>query len=167
MGFLFFELMVVNTNQDKIPLTKQGLENLKKEYQELMEVRRPQAVVRMASSRKVGDMVEESEYTQAKQDLDFIDGRISELDEVITKAMIIDENHVSCPEIKLGCKVTVQAGKNEYVFHLVGEWEADPAEAKISHQSPLGQSLLGKKIGDKVEVEAPVGKIVYTIVKID
>ena len=167
MGFLFFELMVVNTNQDKIPLTKQGLENLKKECQELMEVRRPQAVTRMASSRKVGDVAEESEYTQAKQDLDFIDGRISELDEVITKAMIIDENHVSCPEIKLGCKVTVQAGKNEYVFHLVGEWEADPAEAKISHQSPLGQSLLGKKIGDKVEVEAPVGKIVYTIVKID
>lgn len=83
--------MMVNTNQDKIPLTKQGLENLKKEYQELMEVRRPQAVTRMASSRKVGDMTEESEYTQAKQDLDFIDGRISELDGVITKAMIIDE----------------------------------------------------------------------------
>lgn len=159
--------MMVNTNQDRIPLTKQGLENLKKEYQELVEIRRPQAVARMASSRKVGDMTEESEYTQAKQELDFIDGRISELDEVISKAMIIDEAHGNCPEVKLGCRVTVEAGKDTSVFHLVGEWEADPAEAKISHQSPLGQSLLGKKIGDKVEVEAPVGKIVYTIVKID
>jgi transcription elongation factor GreA len=159
--------MIVNTNQDRIPLTKEGLENLKKEYQQLVEIRRPQAVVRMASSRKVGDLTEESEYTQAKQELDFIDGRISELDDVINKAIIIDENHGNCPEVKLGCRVTVQAGKDEYIFHLVGEWEADPAEAKISHQSPLGQSLLGKKIGNKVEVKAPAGKIVYTIIKID
>jgi transcription elongation factor GreA len=161
----FFKTMV--TPQDKIPLTKDGLAELKKEYQDLLNLRRPQVVERMSLARKVGDLTEDSEYAQAKQELSFIDGRISELEEVISKAILIDEGHNHCQEVKLGCRVTVKDTTKEHIFHLVGEWEADPAEAKISHQSPLGQSLLGKKIGEKVEVEAPAGKIVYTIVKID
>jgi len=152
---------------DKIPITKNGLEELKKEYKQLVEVKRPEVVERLASSRKIGDMAEENEYTQAKQELAFIDGRISELEEVVNKAVLIDEGHGHCQEIKLGCRVTVKNGRNEHIFHLVGEWEANPAEARISHQSPLGQSLLGKKIGNKVAVEAPAGKIVYKIIKID
>ena len=152
---------------DKIPITKNGLEELKKEYDELVKIKRPEVVERLASSRKIGDMAEENEYTQAKQELAFIDGRITELEEVISKAIFIDEGHGKCQEIILGCKVTVKNASKEHVFHLVGEWEANPAEARISHQSPLGQSLLGKKIGEKVEVEAPAGKVVYTIIKID
>jgi len=152
---------------DRIPLTKNGLEELKKEYDELVKIKRPELVERLAFSRKIGDMAEENEYTQAKQELAFIDGRITELEEVISKAVLIDEDHGKCQEIKLGCKVTVKNASKEHVFHLVGEWEANPAEARISHQSPLGQSLLGKKIGEKVEVEAPAGKVVYTIIKID
>jgi transcription elongation factor GreA len=152
---------------DRIPLTKNGLEELKKEYDELVKIKRPEVVERLASSRKIGDMAEENEYTQAKQELAFIDGRITELEEVISKAMLIDGGHGNCQEIKLGCKVTVKNASKEYVFHLVGEWEVNPSESRISHQSPLGQSLLGKKIGEKVEVEAPVGKVVYTIIKID
>jgi len=152
---------------NKIPLTKPGLAKLQQELDNLVKVKRPSAVERMASSRKIGDMAEESEYTQSKQELAFIDGRIEELEEVISNAVLIDEDHGHCQEVKLGCKITVQNASKEHVFHLVGEWEADPNEAKISHQSPLGQSLLGKKIGEKVEVEAPVGKIVYTISKID
>lgn len=151
----------------RIPITKNGLEELKKEYDELVKIKRPEVVERLASSRKIGDMAEENEYTQAKQELAFIDGRITELEEVISKAIFIDEGHGKCQEIKLGCKVTVKNASKENVFHLVGEWEANPAEARISHQSPLGQSLLGKKIGERVEVEAPAGKILYTIIKID
>ncbi len=157
----------MDNQNNKIPLTKEGLEKLKKELETLIKVKRPEVVERMASSRKVGDMVEESEYTQAKQELTFIDGRIDELQEVINNAFMIDKGHGQCQEVKLGCKVTVKNLDKEHVFHLVGEWEADPAEAKISHQSPLGQSLIGKKIGDQVEVEVPAGKLVYTIVKID
>ena len=157
----------MDTSNEKIPLTKNGLEELKKEYDDLVKVKRPEVVERLASSRKVGDMTEENEYTQAKQELAFIDGRISELEDVISRAMLIDEGHGKCQEIKLGCKVTVKNGRLEHIFHLVGEWEANPAEARISYQSPLGQSLLGKKIGDKVEVEAPAGRIVYRIIKID
>jgi transcription elongation factor GreA len=152
---------------DKIPLTKNGLEELKKEYEELVKIKRPEVVERLASSRKVGDMTEESEYLQAKQELVFIDGRISELEDVINHAVLIDEGHGSCQEVRLGCKVTVKDASKEHIFHLVGEWEANPAEAKISHQSPLGRSLLGKKVGDQVEFEAPAGKIIYTVVKID
>lgn len=157
----------MNNQNSKIPLTKEGLEKLKKELDTLVNVKRPEVVERLASSRKTGDMTEESEYTQAKQELVFIDGRIDELQEVINRAVMIGEDHNHCQEVKLGCKVTVKNASKENVFHLVGEWEADPSVAKISHQSPLGQSLLGKKIGEKVAVEAPVGKVVYTIIKID
>jgi len=171
-GFLeafnkYFQLFLMDSLNNRIPITKNGLGGLKKEYEELIKVKRPEVVERLSSSRKIGDMAEENEYTQAKQELAFIDGRISELEEVISKAILIDEGHGHCQEIKLGCKVTVKNVNKENIFHLVGEWEANPAEAKISHQSPLGRSLLGKKIGDKVEVEAPAGKIVYTIIKID
>ncbi len=157
----------MDKQNEKIPLTKNGLEELKKEYEELVKIKRPAVVERLASSRKVGDMVEESEYTQAKQELTFIDGRITELEDVISRASLIDEDHGNCQEVRLGCKVTVKSGTKEHVFHLVGEWEANPSEAKISHQSPLGQSLLGKKVGDKIKVEAPAGQVVYTIIKID
>lgn len=154
-------------NEDKIPLTSEGLKELKEEYQELVEKKRPEAVERMVEARNLGELTEDNEYTQAKQRLTFIDGRINELEEVINRAILIDEGHGKCKEVQLGCKVTVNAGKQKRVFHLVGEWEADPASQKISHKSPLGQSLLGKKVGEKVEVEAPVGKLVYRIIEID
>ena len=160
-------LFLMDNQSNKIPLTKEGLEKLKQELNNLIEIKRPLIVERMASSRKIGDMAEESDYTQAKQELSFIDGRIDELQEVINKAIMIDEGHDNCQEVRLGCKITVQSNAQKHIFHLVGEWEADPNEARISHQSPLGQSLLGKKINEKVEVQAPAGKIVYTIVKID
>lgn len=155
------------SDQDKIPLTKEGLGELKEEYQRLVEQKRPKAVERMAEARKIGDLTEDNVCTQAKQQLAFIDGRISELEEVINRSVLIDKGHGKCQEVKLGCKVTVDGKKDKHVFHLVGEWEADPATKKISQKSPLGQSLLGKKVGEKVEVEAPAGKIVYTITKID
>ena len=86
----------MDTSNEKIPLTKNGLEELKKEYDDLVKVKRPEVVERLASSRKVGDMTEENEYTQAKQELAFIDGRISELEDVISRAMLIDEGHGKC-----------------------------------------------------------------------
>jgi transcription elongation factor GreA len=110
---------------------------------------------------------EDNDYNQAKQELAFIDGKIKELEEVINKAALINEGHNNCQEIKVGCRVTVQEKKSKHTFHLVGEWEADPTQKRISHQSPLGQALLGKKVGDRVEVDVPAGRLTYMIKQID
>lgn len=153
---------------EKIHLTKEGLEGIKKEYNELLNIKRPKLVERLAESRQMGDLAENNEYIQARQELAFVDGRISELESVINKVEVIKDNKHATAQVGLGCKITVKTDKGEEkIFWLVGEWEADPLQKKISCDSPLGKSLLGKKKGEKVEVAAPAGKIVYIIVKIE
>ncbi len=146
-------------------VTKEGLEVLKRELELLLNEKRPSLVERLAAARSHGDLSENSDYQNAREELEFLDGRISELQEIIKNAKVIDNNDTNagiCP----GNSVKVKVGNQEAVFCLVGEWEANPAEKKISVTSPLGRSLLGKKKGDKVEVEAPAGKVVYEIVDI-
>ena len=145
----------------KIYLTKEGLEELKKEYEELSKVKRPEVLNRVSQARNMGDLSENAEYTVAREELSFIDGRIDELEELLKQVVIISNNHSST--IKLGSTVKVNTDGGREVFTVVGEWEADPKESKISHESPLGKALLGKKVGEKVDVQAPAGKIVYTI----
>lgn len=145
----------------KIYLTREGLEELKREYEELSKTKRPEVLNRVSQARNMGDLSENAEYTVAREELSFIDGRIDELEELLKQVVLISNNHSST--IKLGSKVKVNTGRDLDEFTLVGEWEADPKEKKISHESPLGKALLGKKVGEKVEVEAPAGKIVYTI----
>lgn len=157
----------VSDKPEEIYLTREGRDELQKEFEALTEQRRPRAVQRLADTRVIGDMEENSDYSQAKQDLSFIDGRIAELEEVLGRAKIVSKSRSASDQVGLGCKITVKFGKEKQIFHLVGEWEADPTQQKISHESPLGKALIGKKKGDKVEVEAPAGKIVYTILKID
>ena len=152
------------TQIQKVVLTKKGLAELKREHQGLLTKKRPEVVARLALARGQGDLAENSEYTQARQDLAFIDGRIAELEKVISEARVIISH--SKTKVDVGCKVTLRIGGKKETFTIVGEWEADPAVQKISHSSPLGQALIGKKIGDKVEVEAPVGKISYKILEI-
>ncbi len=153
-------------NNQNVLLTRDGLEELKKEHEELNNVKRPAAVTRMAQARDLGDLAENSEYTAARQDLAFIDGRIAELEEILHEAKVITKSS-SRGKVDLGCKVTLHVDGKKEVFTIVGEWEADPAEKKISHASPLGQALLGRKVGEKVAVEAPAGKVTYTIVEIE
>lgn len=158
----------MDTNDQKVYLTKEGFEKLQKELDSLAKVRKPAAVERVATTRVPGELVENNDYNQAKQDLAFIEGRISELEGVLAKAEVIERDHSgSHAQVGLGCRVTVEVNGQEGIFHLVGEWEADPAEQKISHESPLGKALLGRKVGEKVEVEAPVGKLLYTIMAIE
>jgi transcription elongation factor GreA len=145
----------------KIYLTKEGLEELKQEFEDLTKKRRPEVLNRVSQARNMGDLSENAEYTVAREELSFIDGRIDELEEILKQAVLISNNHSST--IKLGSTVNVKTGDGKEIFTVVGEWEADPRERKISHESPLGKALLGKKVGDKVEVEAPAGKILYTI----
>lgn len=156
----------MNTDE-KVFLTQGALEEFKKEYVLLTQTRRPHALERVAETRVLGEMEESTDHIQAKEDLAFVDGRITELEEIIGKAVLIDDGHKNCTNVQVGCRVTVDSKSGQKVFHLVGEWEADPTNKKISHESPLGQALMGKKIGDQVEVDAPAGKLVYMIVEID
>jgi transcription elongation factor GreA len=152
--------------QQDFYLTSDGLKELKAELKELREVKRPQLIERVAVARSHGDLSENSEYTNARDDLGFVEGRIEELEQLIAKAKVIRNKSGQSREIKLGCKVTVAVNGEEHTYQVVGEWEADPLEKKISHTSPLGKALIGKKKGDKVEIDAPAGKVVYKIKKI-
>jgi len=154
-------------NQQNVLLTRDGLEELKKEYDELANIKRPAAVTRMAQARDLGDLMENSEYTAARQDLAFVDGRIAELEEILHEAKVITKASGIKGKVDIGCKVTLHIDGKKEVFTIVGEWEANPTEKKISHASPLGQALLGKKVGEKVQVEAPAGKLTYTIIGIE
>lgn len=146
----------------KIYLTRDGLDELKQEYEQLIKTKRPEILNRVSQARNMGDLSENAEYTVAREELSFIDGRIDELEELLKQAVIINSNNHSST-IKLGSTVKVTTKEGREVFTVVGEWEADPKEKKISHESPLGKALLGKKVGENVEVEAPAGRIVYTI----
>jgi transcription elongation factor GreA len=155
----------MDISQHQIVLTKEGLEELKREFDELINVKRPIAVQRLSDARDLGDLSENSEYTAAKQDLAFMDGRIAELEEILHNAKVITSH--SKGNVGVGSKVTVHINGKKEVFTVVGEWEADPGQKKISHESPLGKALIGKRVGDQVEVDAPAGKILYKIVSIE
>lgn len=152
----------------KIYLTSDGLSGLKKELEELVKVKRPEVVGRVAQARSLGDLSENAEYVAAREELSFIDGRIDELEELLKKAILIKEtpSKGKNKKVKLGSSVTLTVDGKRETFMLVGEWEADPNEKKISHESPLGKALIDKAIGEKVEVEAPAGRIIYTIIDI-
>ncbi len=152
-------------NKKSFYLTSAGLKELKKELAALVDKKRPKLIKRVATARNHGDLSENSEYTAAREDLAFVEGRVEELEELITKAKVI-QNKKGVSEVKLGCKVTVKVNGKKQTFEVVGEWEADPLEQKISHTSPLGQALIGKKKGDKIEIEVPAGKVKYHIQKI-
>lgn len=146
-------------------LTKDGLATLKNEYDDLVKVKRPEVVKRLSDARDLGDLSENSEYASAKQDLAFIDGRIAELEEILHGAKIITTH--SKGYVEVGCRVTLHINGKKDVYTVVGEWEADPTQKKISHESPLGKALIGKKVGEQVEVEAPAGRLLYKILHIE
>jgi transcription elongation factor GreA len=154
--------MDLNTQQI---LTKEGLAELKAEFEDLVKVKRPVAVVRLSDARELGDLSENSEYAAAKQDLSFIDGRIAELEDILHGAKVVVSHKRDLVDV--GCKVTLHINNKKEVFTVVGEWEADPSQKKISHSSPLGKALLGRKPGEQVEVEAPAGKVLYKILEIE
>ncbi|EKD85486.1 MAG: Transcription elongation factor [uncultured bacterium] len=156
----------MNDLNQKILLTKEGLTELQTELKNLEGFKLPQAIERLANAREQGDLAENSEYKSAREDLMFIEGRVEELKDIINRAKVISNRH-SRKNIDIGCRVTLHINGKKDVYTIVGEWEADPKQRKISHSSPLGKALLGKKVGDRVEVAAPVGKIVYKIMQIE
>ena len=149
-----------------IQMTKVGVEALSNELRELVEVKRPKLVERLAFARGQGDLSENADYQSAREELEFMDGRIAEIEEVLKNALIVSAAGKG-DGVGVGAKITVKFNGQEHVFEMVGEWEADPVNKKISPESPLGKALFGKKIGDKAEVEAPAGKLTYEILSIE
>lgn len=150
----------------KVQLTKSGFENLKKELEELEKNKRPKIVQRLQKARAMGDLSENSEYTAAKEELELIEGRIFEIRQIIENAQVIETNNQNS-NVQIGSSVIVEVDGKKEKFEIVGEFEADPLNKKLSHSSPIGQALIGKKPGEWVEVEVPAGKIRYKIVEIN
>ena len=149
----------------KTQLTKGGLEKLQQELDELKGKKRPYSVDRLQKARAMGDLSENSEYQAAKEELAFVEGRIQEIEEIIKNVEVV-ENHNHGHFIDMGSKVTVEVNGQIEELHIVGEFEADPLQKKLSHTSPIGTALLGKKVGEVVSVKVPAGEIIYKILEI-
>lgn len=147
---------------NKVHLTLTGYNQLVAELADLKTNKLPAAIERVARAREFGDLTENAEYHQARDDHATLVGRIDELTDIVNRAEIIKETG-SKTEVGIGSIVSVAINGSTHEFTIVGEWEADPAQKKISHESPLGKALLGKAVGDKVEVAAPAGKVIYHI----
>ena len=148
-------------------LSREGLEKLKAELEHLRPVRRQEVASQIQQSRERGGTVSNAEYEEAKNELAFTEGRNLTLDNIINNAVIIDDNHGSSDSVEVGSTVTVenQDGKSlEYT--ITGSAEADPSQGRISNVSPIGKSLLGKRVGEVTEVNVPSGKIRLQIVSI-
>ncbi len=150
-------------------LTSEGKKKLQEELEYLTTVRRKEVADAIKSAKEEGDLSENSAYDEAKLAQGFLEGRIQTIQSQLRNAILIeDTNGAKKGEVAIGCTVTVEEeGFGEETYQIVGSAEADPLEGKISNESPIGQALLGAKVGDKVTAEAPGGEIVFKILKVE
>ena len=153
-------------NGKQVKITKEGLEALKNELDTLVGVKRPKLVDRLSNARSQGDLSENADYQSAREELEFLDGRIEELTELVRSASIVAKTS-KASGVDVGTKITVKFNGAKHIYEMVGEWEADPMNKRISPESPLGKALYGKKVGELAEVEAPAGKLTYEILAIE
>lgn len=146
-----------------ILFTKDGFEKLKEEQAELL-VKRPGAVNNLQRARELGDLSENGAYKAARAELSQLDSRLRHLNRLLTQAKVIEV--VSAATVGIGTKVGVKEGEKEATYSIVGGYESNPAEGKISIHSPIGRMLLGRKVGDTVEIIVPRGKVTYTVTSI-
>lgn len=160
---------VQDENTQVTLVTKEGLKKLQEELNHLKNVKRKEVAARIKEAISYGDLSENSEYEEAKNEQAFVEGRIMELESKVKNAEIISE-HQGTQTVQLGNSVTLKNlakdGEKE-VYTIVGSTEANPFEGKISNESPIGSVLLDRKKGDTVEAHVPAGKVKYEIVKID
>lgn len=150
---------------NKIQLTKEGFEKLQVEYRDLTEKKRPYTVEQLQKARAMGDLAENSAYSSGKEELALVEGRIRELDEILKNVEIVEFSS-DTSQVHVGSKVTVEINGSSTIFQIVGEFEADPTQQKLSQSSPIGKALLGKKVGESVQITIPAGTIIYKILDI-
>ena len=150
-------------------LSPERLKELQDEMSYLKTVREKEVAELIKEARSFGDLSENSEYDEAKNEQGKLYSRIAELEEVLQHVVIVDETNIGTDVVTIGCKVTVAdvSGREMPPYSIVGSQEADPMHGIISEDSPFGKALLGAKVGDSVTVEAPRGSVVYTLKKIE
>lgn len=155
----------------EIILTAEGYEELKNELQQLKTVKRAELADKIKTARGFGDLSENSEYDEAKNDQAMVEARIADVEVMLKNAVVIDESSLNNETVHIGSKIEVAivsaAGKeSERAFRIVGSNEADPRGGKISDESAVGQALIGATVGQTVEVETPAGLAKYTVITI-
>jgi transcription elongation factor GreA len=153
---------------ERIPVTKEGYEMLKKELEKLKRVERPENIKAIEEARAHGDLSENAEFTAAKDRQGFIEGRIGELEFKLGNADVIEADDLPKDRVVFGCRVLLEnldTGE-EVIYQLVGPDESDISQGRISITSPLGKALLGKKPGAELTVQVPGGKRAYELVEI-
>jgi transcription elongation factor GreA len=154
---------------EKIPMTASGYAALEVELKNLKSVERPNIIVAIAEARAHGDLSENAEYHAAKERQSFIEGRIMEIEDKISRAQVIDVSKLSGKTIKFGATVTVvdEDTEKKSKYQIVGDLEADFSKGLISISSPLARALIGKSVGDSVDVTTPGGGRTYEIAKVE
>ncbi|MYE26948.1 MAG: transcription elongation factor GreA [Chloroflexi bacterium] len=148
-------------------LTAEGEDALRRELQLLKDIRRPALAQRLKEAAAQGDLKENADYHDAKEQLGFIEGRVLQIEAILRNAIVVDDSG-SSDEVRIGSSVVIQedgSGEDEE-YKIVGSAEANPRERKISEKSPIGSALIGAKVGDKVKVKTPDGVIKIKIVDI-
>ncbi len=161
----------MDSSENKTYLTADGAQKLREELKHLIEVRKPDLAERLRAAIQQGDLSENADYTAAKEEQGFLEGRILALERMLGEAEIIDEARAAASggEVRIGSRVTVQEDgfPDEETFQIVGAAEADPVSGKISNVSPLGNVLLNKRPGAKVRVNTPDGVTTFKIIKVE
>jgi transcription elongation factor GreA len=153
----------------KFPITREGYESLKKEHEFLLNTKRPAILKAIEEAREHGDISENAEYDAAKEEFQFLQQRVSEIEEKIKGSEIFDGKHGNGDTVGFGCNIVLKNldTDEEVIYMLVGPYESDIQKGRISMSSPLGRALLGKFVGDEVSFKAPGGDRTYEIVKIE
>ncbi len=153
---------------DKCPMTTEGFQLLETELKHLKSVERPAVIKAIAEAREHGDLSENAEYHAARERQSFIEGRVAELEDKMARAEIIDVSKLSGDTVKFGATVTVvdEDTDEEATYQIVGELEADVTKGRLAITAPISRALIGKQIGDSVEVHTPKGERAYEILKI-
>jgi len=153
---------------EKIPFTKEGLEKLKQELKHLLKVERPENIRAIEEARSHGDLSENAEYHAAKEKQSFLEGRINELQDVISRSEVIDPEVGPTDRVVFGRTVLLYNNQTdeEISYQLIGPYESDPENGKISVTSPIGQVLIGKEEGDEVKARTPGGIKEFEIIEI-
>lgn len=152
----------------KFPMTAPGLKRLEEELRHLKSVERPEVIRAIAEARSHGDLSENAEYHAARERQSFIEGRVIELEEVVSAAEVIDPSSLTGDQVKFGAHVKLvdEETDKEMTYQIVGVHEADIKHARLSISSPLAKALIGKKVGDTVSVPAPGGDRSYEILSV-
>lgn len=153
---------------EKIPMTAAGLSRLEDELRNLKSVERPAVIRAIADAREHGDLSENAEYHAARERQSFIEGRVAELEDIISRAQVIDISQLSGDQVRFGATVSLadEDSDDEVVYTIVGAHEADIKEGRLSVHAPLARALIGKHLGDSVEVTTPGGSKSYEIVDV-